>query len=143
MVITSQIADIRKTNYRLTALYLGQEAMEIVKNVRDENLIKKFSWENGFENNGCYRVSHDSLTLISEPCGSCDSGISALKIDSNGYYNHDGSGADTNFRRQIRIENLSEGGYPYKKVTITMCWRDGANKYSATVIDHLYGYWNP
>lgn len=142
MVISYQITDIRKVNQRLTALYLGQEAIEIVKNVRDGNLIGKIAWDSGLSA-GCYRVSHDDAALISESCGSCnDDNFSILKMDAGGYYNHS-TGNNTNFRRQIKIENFTEGGFPYKKITVTMCWKDGLNKYSAVVIDHLYGYWNP
>lgn len=148
IVINYQITDIRSTNSRLTALYLGQEAIEIVKNVRDENLIEKNSWDNGLAD-GCYQVAYNNVSLNFKsalnvsPCGNCQStGYNYLNLDSNGFYSYS-SGTQTKFKREIKIESSTNGGYSYKKVSVTVCWKDGGNNYSAIVVDNLYGYWNP
>lgn len=47
---------------RLTASYLAQEGIEIVRNLRDENIIKNQEWNYGLKS-GTYQVQYNSSSL--------------------------------------------------------------------------------
>lgn len=117
VVLTSGAAD------RLTAAYLAQEGMEIVRNIRDTNWINGNSWYDGLSgcDNGCmgdYKIT-----------GAVDSQLSPyvdseyLKIDTDGFYSQT-SGAETRFRRKITITFIDGGELPsyIANVSVQVFW---------------------
>lgn len=126
---------------RITAYFLAQEAIEVVRNIKDSNLLAQNADAAG---GGLPPYSPDWLEGISEPCfipagGSgegCDynydddtpfipcSGNSCnLTVDSEGRYSHDGP-SPSRFTRAIAIQRLPEGpnGQEEAIVTVRVDW---------------------
>ena len=113
----------------ITAFYLAQEAMEHIKNVRDENALHFLSdgntnWLSGLASgsdpcdfgNVCkLDAGAGSLTVCGNDFGSCPN----IKQDSNtGLFGY-GSGTDTYFKREIKFESNSANEV---LVTIRVSW---------------------
>jgi prepilin-type N-terminal cleavage/methylation domain-containing protein len=135
-IITILTAD---SSDRLTATYLAQEGMEIVRNIRDQNWLNidardsSATWSDGLEvcSNGCktdYKMANNSENPLDVwASGETD----YLKIDSsgNGFYNLT-SGTNTKFKRKITITHPVDGsGTPIDyimKVVVEVSWNKKA-----------------
>ncbi len=106
------------------AALLGQEGIEIIKNIRDVNWITSAAtWNTGLAN-GDYEVDYD------------DSGLAAdasrfLYIDSNGFYNYS-SGTATIYKRKITLVN----GTDKVSITVNVYWRG----HTTTVKEDIYDW---
>ena len=132
---------------RLIAIYLAQEGMEIIRNVRDTNWLEQQSnpenpWEEGLT--GCsVGCEVDYLcTTVEDPsitnpnghlCLALYSG-SLLKIDVNGFYNYS-SGTDTKFKRKITITEESTDNL---KVEVLVNWQERGKNYEFKIMEKLY-----
>ena len=85
------------SSLEFTASYLSQEGIELVRNIRDENLLNFQNWDDGLDE-GDYGVRYDGNILLS------GYGDVFLKIDSDGFYNYFSGGDDTLFKRKITIK---------------------------------------
>lgn len=148
-VITYQLRDIKVSNNRTIALYLGQEGVEIIKNIRDTNLIKSMSdpsvsWYDGLDA-GCYEKDYTGFSF-SRACEPCNS-FSELRVHTPYGYRHYITGIQvvkSVFKRKIEVQNdIDTEGNDYKKITVTVCWENNGKHYQAVVMDNIYGYWNP
>jgi len=111
------LAHTYNNQYRLTASYLVQEGVEVVRNIRDQNwLDEEPDWRNGLAE-GAWQVQYnsESLAVYSD---------SPLRVSSAGLYNYS-EGVETNFRRKI---NIKHEGADKIRVTVEVTWpRDGGN----------------
>jgi hypothetical protein len=115
---------------QLTSYYLGQEGMEIVRNIRDTNWLKRQEWTTGLAvGAGWQEADYQSTALVT-------SQSRLLQIDSNGFYNYS-SGDNTVFKRRIRITPISD----YLQVEVIVDWTDRGKDYSVEVIDFLYNWY--
>jgi prepilin-type N-terminal cleavage/methylation domain-containing protein len=131
-LITQTINLTTNSSSRLIAAYLGQEGIEIVRNIRDGNWLEQRTatttpwndglaagdWEADYNDNG--------LTTSTER---------NLKING-GFYNYD-SGTETKFKRKITI--TPEEDY-ILKVSIQTQWEDRGKSYQMTVQENLYNW---
>ena len=160
-VSVMSVSDARVANERVTAIYLAQEGIELVKNFRDQNLVLGTNtipaplWSDGLDGSGGgkdyqfgYRhgftaTSLTPLACSNIPCSYND--LALIDFDSVNGYNY-GVGPDTIFKRKIRIEDGTDSiptlGYPNKKITVTVYWKD-KREYSISVSDNINGYWQP
>ncbi|MFQ5661815.1 MAG: prepilin-type N-terminal cleavage/methylation domain-containing protein [Candidatus Paceibacteria bacterium] len=118
---------------QIVAFYLAQEAVEYIRNKRDENNIKDNDWLNGLsdciDENIC-TVDIQNNTISKCPGGGCP----VLKYDdSDGFYNY-ASGNDSNFTRSVNIEivNVKE-----VSITATLSWKTGVIDKTFTVKEHV------
>ncbi|MCK9445579.1 prepilin-type N-terminal cleavage/methylation domain-containing protein [bacterium] len=109
----------------LTAVYLCQEGIEIIKNIRDSNWISAVSWDTGLTacNSGC-EIDYEKkggdgttngLTTWSSPGN-------FLYIDeTTGLYKYEHTSADieTPWTRKITIDN---GTTDILKITVLVTW---------------------
>lgn len=124
------LAHTYNNQHRLTASYLVQEGVEVVRNIRDQNWLDGAAdWRNGLDP-GEWQVQYNSKNL--DACSG-----SPLLVSDNGLYNYS-EGAETNFRRKVTIEHDSD---PDKiKVTVEVTWpRDGGNP--AQAVKFLYNWY--
>ena len=84
------------SSLEFTASYLSQEGIELIRNIRDENLLNFQNWDDGLDE-GDYGVQYNGNSLL------FGSGEVFLKIGSDGFYNYT-SGDDTLFKRKITIK---------------------------------------
>lgn len=125
---------------RLTAIYLAQEGMEIIRNIRDDNFINSKPWKNGLTgcNNGCqadYKAGTASENQINR-LKHYQHG-SFLKINSDGFYGYD-AGTDTPYRRKITIESVSNS---ILKVNVLVIWDYSGKSFDYETEGYLYNWY--
>ena len=153
VVLTSGASD------RLTAAYLAQEGIEIIRNIRDTNWIEMgadpdAAWHDGLSGweQGCQADYTTGTAIInptalaswtgSEPSGSDEGGGNYLKLNTNGFYVY-GTGSDTKFKRKITI-TFVEGpeGLPYiMKVSAKVFWSKKGEWSQIEAEDNLYDWY--
>lgn len=106
---------------QLTATYLAQEGMEIVRNVRDTNWLNMdyhssdgttstYTWLDGGMADWCTYgcvVDYTTTGAASNPIGAYSSG-SYLNIDENGFYTNKDEGIKTIFQRKVTILPITD-----------------------------------
>lgn len=120
---------------QVKAFYLAQEAIEVVRNKRDGNILANFNgtptnWLAGIARvgdpcapgNTC-AVDASTYTLSNSGCSGWNS-CPYLRQDPNTYlYGYNGAWTETLFRREIQIENISADEI---NVTVQISWTHGA-----------------
>jgi type II secretory pathway pseudopilin PulG len=98
---------------QITAFYLAQDAIETIKNIRDENALQNNYWLEGIiladcpSNDYCLiKVNTVSDPPIVEKCNGTDCG--PLNLDSNGRFVHDLSEEDSRFTRNIYVREFTK-----------------------------------
>lgn len=122
---------------RLIASYLAQEGLEIMRNIRDTNWLESAAgaWDNGFPNAPC-GVQYDKNSC---PAAWADE---YLKINNNGFYNHQ-NGIDTPFKRRISItkRDLTGDGDPdMMKVKVIVTWEGRGRTHTFMAQENIYNW---
>jgi prepilin-type N-terminal cleavage/methylation domain-containing protein len=122
---------------QITAFYLAQEAVEYIRNQRDENNLNGNDWLDGLsecmDENICtidINESNPNDIIAQCPGGVC----SVLKYDDDiNFYNYS-TGEDSNFTRETNVEviNVKEAA-----ITTTLSWSTGVLSKSFTVKEHI------
>jgi hypothetical protein len=120
---------------KLTAAYLCQEGIEIVRNIRDENFLTGITpWNTGLSN-GIYKVDYDDPSLSSP---------GSFLQKGNDFYNYGGPGSsDTIFTRTITITEPGTPECPLSgclNIFVTVNYGTGK---SVTVQENLYNWYIP
>ena len=115
-----------------TAFYLAQDALEAIKNKRDDNFINfdggTLDWLDGLDdcidtlgNRLCkIDTTTDPLEVSSlNSCSEEDCADGILEIDSLGFFNYDGE-EDSKFWRKINIQEIETN--QEVQVTVTVGW---------------------
>lgn len=135
-LVPLSIYQVGYSNSRLTAIYLAQEGMEIVKNIRDQNLINSAPDPWTGLTIGANYASYSDTALIS-----CGAGCPPLRRDASGFYNYI-SGGTTNFKRTISVANFTDsGGGACLKVSSVVEWTDIKGTHNITAEENLYDYY--
>ncbi len=125
-------------SYRLTAAYLAQEGIDVVKNIRDSNFVTGASFASGLTScaGGC-QADYKAGTSIEQSQNQLQAySGSFLKINSDGFYGYD-SGVDTKFKREITINQISSDEL---EVTSEVFWNYNGKDYSVTSSGYLYNW---
>lgn len=126
-------------NSQLVASYLSQEGLELVRNMRDANLLKIHKipeWEGAW---------NDGLTACAGGCGADynDATLSGLQNTvlklNNGFYTYD-AGNDTIFKRVITIDSATTD---FLKVSVDVSWTDRENPRHVLGVTELYNWLTP
>ncbi|MEA3453256.1 MAG: prepilin-type N-terminal cleavage/methylation domain-containing protein [Patescibacteria group bacterium] len=133
------------SNSRFVAAFLAQEGVEVIKSMRDTNLLQSTTWNDGFSFNGDYELQYTdahslSPILFSVICSpDCFNDLHFLTKTNNGFYDY-GPSSETKFKRKIRIENLP----PDKiELEITVYWRKtGGGTHKLILKQHVYNWLN-
>jgi hypothetical protein len=122
--LTRVIAD------RYAAANLAGEGIEIVKNLIDNNILAARPWNQGL-GTGSYEVEYDSGLLPY-------SGRKLFFNPTSGFYSHDTSGRETNFRREVRLERI---GSDEIRVNSIVKWTSrGGGEFSIDLEDHFFNW---
>ena len=142
---------------QITAVYLAQDAMEYVKNVRDSNALKnieasingggQISWLEGLKD--CLLPPPSKACKIDTTRGASGEVSSEDKehpadlfVSDSGVYGYS-SGTDSRFSRVIQIEPIGGDASDEAQVTITVSWT-GSSAYPGrtfTVSENIYNVW--
>ena len=139
-LIQNTILSASSVRLRITATYLAQEGVELVKNVRSTNWIKeKDSWLSGMlfcsGTHGCEMAYNDSNDgSLREVLSEED--LNYLKINNYGFYGYE-TGIETLFKRQIYVEQENIDGVDVAKVTAKVSWQERGNDHQVEVVSVL------
>jgi len=140
---------------RLIAAYLGQEGIEIVRNIRDNNWLEQReslqdpplpAWNDGMSGcqgpisccEGDYETDMPpSKTSLTSVVGCDFDNLRYLNIDSHGFYSYL-FGTQTKFKRKILIEPIEDNKI---KVVVIVQWK-GKNKiHEVEIVEHLTNWY--
>ncbi len=113
-LLTNSIASARAVRNDVVAANLAQEALEIVHNIRDQNVTASRSWNQGMDA-GQYRVDALDANLISLGANP------ALNIDANGFYTYS-AGTATFFQRTVTFGTCVGSPCASLPVAVTVTW---------------------
>lgn len=131
---------------QLTATYLAQEGIEIVRNIRDGNWLDPavLPWNDGITSGAA------ACCICVIPC-SCEceadyvNNIQFLDFYSDrflsidgGFYKYSGGGVKTRFKRKIIV---GQDDADILNVTTTVSWLEKGRSYEISVEETLYNYY--
>lgn len=144
VLVTQTAVSSQITESRLEAIYLAQEGIELVRNIRDANFLKIYkvmggTWLDGLNScqAGC-EIDYDDLSF--SPYSS-----RYLKI-GGGFYNYD-AGQDTSFKRKILITDFTDLDSPLDgiddriKVSVEVSWSERGSPHKIILQDFIYKWW--
>lgn len=140
-LVSQTVSFISDSFSRLTATYLAQEGIEIVRNIRDSNYLKmrldpEALWDEGLPV-GEWEADFTTQNL-NQPYGG-----TYLNIDSNGFYSYS-SGTPIKFKRKIRIfDKVNLDGDPEEipdmmKISVEVSWEEKGRSHQVTAQENLY-----
>lgn len=122
---------------QVTAFYLAQDAVEYVRNTRDNNYHLGANWLNGFPDTSgaLFTVDTTDGTLTLCPAGGC------ATLDYNnatGFYSHDDSGGDESvFTRSVSIQTINAQEVI---VSVTISWSAGTFSRTFSVKENILNW---
>jgi len=129
-LIQQTVSLLPVSEQRLTASYLAQEGMEIVRNLRDANIVKGQDWNLDLTNcgTGCEAdYLSPSLTAWS----------SRYLLDNGTFYNYS-SGNSTLYQRKITIDSSATD---VLKTTIEVFWQEKTRSHSIKAREDIYNWY--
>lgn len=124
---------------QITATYLAQEGVELVRNVRDNNVLSGSAlWDQG-SLSGCYTVSgcYVDAVHISNIVNVCSGVCPYVQEDNSGgisWYGNDNSWSNTKYIRTVKLSKVSD----YEiRVTATVVWATRGGDRTVLVEDVL------
>lgn len=140
---------------RLTATYLAQEGIEIVRNIRDTNWLqsrdpaKNSPWNDGLAD-GIWEADYTTQTFDEnfpvptdfEKCNTLDHyncqpyGGNFLKID-NGFYKYSSGGTPAPFKRKITVTNT---GLDILEVSVSVSWEERGRNHEVSAKENIYNW---
>ncbi len=129
-LLSRSLSLTRVISDRYIAANLGQEGVEIVKNIIDTNILQNRPWNQGLQT-GFYEVEHDSGLET-------DQSRNLFYNPESGFYSYDKNGAETKFKRQIRVERI---GAEEIKAEAIMKWTSrGGATFEEVFEDHFLNW---
>jgi len=121
---------------QVKAFYMAQEAIEIIRNKRDSNVLANTNWLTGIANSGdpcatgriCYVDGYNNQLRWDNGCtgtwGSCPVLRQKTTSGVDQYiYGYDSSWSPTNFKREVMIEPMNSNNEVM--VTVSVSWNHG------------------
>ncbi len=136
-ILSQTLAGAGLVSSKLTASYLAQEGVEIVRNIRDGNWLEQRSdpsvpWDDGIPS-GNWQADYSSLSLSSSFSGS---GNYLNIAAASGFYSYS-AGLATKFKRKITISKDID----VIEVTVTVTWQEKSVSHSFIVQENLYNWY--
>lgn len=137
-VIQSTTSFTAITSAQLTASYLAQEGIEIVRNIRDGNWLEQrtvpaTSWDDGISVDSNYALDYQSGSFPDAGCSLGAEGF--LKYDGN-FFNCT-FGDETKFKRRITVEKSQADTIT---VSVEVSWEERGRPHQVTTQTKLYNW---
>lgn len=118
---------------QITAFYLAQEAVEYIRNKRDENNINANTWLTGLSD--CIDGNICTIDTQNNVISKCSSGVCpVLKYnDVTAFYNY-ATGDNSKFTRSVNISTVNTREVA---ITATLSWKTGAIDKTFVVKEHI------
>lgn len=136
-LIYQTLSAVYTVRSELTASFLAQEGVEIVKNLRDNSWLESraatsTNWMSHLSETGGSNYELDYSTQ-----GLSQTGSNHMKIDSNGLFNYT-SGDQTSFTRSISLTNISTSTV---KVVVDVGWQAAGKSRSLEVVENITNWY--
>ncbi len=133
IAIQQLVTATKIASFQMTGIYLSQEGMEIVRNIRDANWLGGRAWNAGIfccplPPCDC-KADYTATSLVSFVSGEF------LRING-GFYNYT-SGTATPFIRRIRVASTTADRID---LTVFVDWQERGKNYQASTTEHLYNW---
>ena len=129
----------RVVSDQLTATYLSEEGIEIVKNIIDSNKGNGKVWNDGLKVNAAtdYSPQYDDKTL-----NAAGFQLGPLLYDPATGYSYKGGGEETAFKRKVTLTPIIRGGTvnEYQVNSLVEWVSRGGGKFSVNIEDHFYDW---
>jgi len=151
-----QPASILSANFsnHIIALHLGREGMEVVKNIRDNNIRAGRPWSQGLNacQSGC-QLDYKTGTPVETPSDALQSYDSSkfLQVNSDGFYDYNGT--SSLYKRKVTITPVQPpvgggiivppiigGDSDVLKVEVLVTWSYNARSFNFQTIGYLFKY---
>lgn len=121
---------------QITAFYLAQEAVEFIRNKRDENNIKGNDWLSGLGT--CSNSTSCVIDVQNNNINNCPSDVCpVLKYDKNtGFYNYS-TGVDSIFTRKVKIENID---IKENSIIVTLSWSSKVGQKTFSIKENIFDW---
>ena len=130
--VQSGISTSIQSKNEITAFYLAQEAIEYIRNIRDENSINGLNWLAGFaqlSTEPCYpgkTCNIDAVFDVIKNCSGTCPNLAQNNISTSAYYGMFSTNippwASSNFRREVRVSVFSAD---QAQINVTVTWTAG------------------
>ena len=142
MSIASQaLSSSRFAKEQITAFYLAQEGIELVRNIRDNNAIAGTTWNEGIlgasslgAETFCYMGSGCTIDAKNLSVSACSGACPILNIDVNGIYTYS-AGTPSSFIRTIKIKVINPNEI---SITSSISWPKSPAGF--TITDNLLNW---
>lgn len=147
-IVSKALSSARYAKEQVTAFYLAQEGIELVRNIRDNNAISKTGlWNEGALGNSasgsenvCYAASGCQIDAKNLTVQNCTGACPVLNIDTNGIYTYGTVGTTpSQFTRTIQIRKLNSTEI---NISSTVLWTSSTlgGTRSFTITDNLLNW---
>lgn len=138
-LVQRTISFITISSSRLVAIYLTQEGIEIVRNIRDGNWLEQRTSPSTFWSDGLtclvpsceWEGDYNSISSLTQWSGEGR----YLNIDSSGLYSYS-SGNPTKFKRKITTD--TEGRDNVLRVIVEVTWEERGRGHKASAQARIY-----
>ncbi len=128
------MSDVSIITSKLIAANLAQEGIEIVRNIRDNNIANGTAWNSGLSA-GTYIIDYTDNSLASCSGNNCKV---KLSFDPKAkLYSYKTGGSSSIYSRWINIEQISSN---HIRVTSNVEWKIKSITFDFSAEDHLYNY---
>ena len=116
-------------------VYLAQDAIEYIKNVKDKNVLEGNDWRTGLS--ACATACY--IDSIQGTITTCSGGCPFLRYDSNtGLYGYNGNWQETIFVRAITVTDLNSNE---SSISVQIDWSTGVLDHTLTSVANILN-WN-
>jgi type II secretory pathway pseudopilin PulG len=129
---------------QLTAYYLAQEGIELVRNIRDTNWLEEVDWDVGIVE-GDYEIDYTYDQSFYYQCSStpfasgCEyDGLHFLNL-SSGLYKYGSAGTETKFKRRVTISSKTSDSL---LISVLVSWKDRNKNYDVEAISILRDWYD-
>lgn len=114
---------------QLTAFYLAQEGIEIIRNIRDTNYLEGSAWDDGISSGADYRLDYQSNSFPDVLCEDY--------LKDNGIFFACSSDSSSKFQRQITITKPEADKMV---VSVRVDWQERGRSHQVFVQTELYNW---
>ena len=118
VVVQKSLSSANFSKSQIISFHLAGEAIEYIRNKRDENTLSGVSWTNGLSECVGKKCAVD---VVNDTISQCSENCPNLQFDSaNGFYGYDSNWGNSIFNRVVEIKSISEEEL---SVLVTIFWK--------------------
>ncbi len=134
-LVTKGLSISKIAKSQITSMYLAQEAIEYIRNIRDNNILNERSWTYGLTDCIGSKCKIDSPN---ESIDSCSNDCENLKYNSSSYLFGYSTGDESRFRREVQITEITAN--KELEIVVNMFWIGGPNEHQFTIKERLFNW---